>query len=140
MSKRTVFEGALDLVHHDPVLARCFPLLVEQNRDFLADKEEFAYLALDSKRAKTLGFFMDLTGELANAPELSEQAQALFSKLTKETELEPFFAKKLSKRRRLVAEQTTPQVAKKWGFLLNIGLDSFASHFRKCSHLKCPSL
>jgi hypothetical protein len=135
LDKKTVFEGALELVHQDPTLTRCFPLVVEQNRDFFENREELRHLSTTPKTTKTLGFFLELTGELAGAQTLLEEAQALYGTVEKASELEPFFEKKkMSRRARLVAEETTPQAARKWGFLLNIGMDSFASHFRKFSH------
>lgn len=56
LDKKTVFEGALELVHQDPTLTRCFPLVVEQNRDFFENREELRHLLTTPKTTKTLGF------------------------------------------------------------------------------------
>jgi hypothetical protein len=41
------------------------------------------------------------------------------------------FFQPTTRRERQLAELKTPEVARKWGFRMNMGLDSFASMFEK---------
>jgi len=120
-------------IQDNPTLVSCFPLLVKQNLDFFEDNETLRRLSKTAHSTRVLGFFLELTGELAGLPSLVEKAKLLRKQLANKVELQCFFGKKLSKRARKVAERSTPETARSWGFLLNIGVDSFSSHLRKFS-------
>ena len=67
MTPEDAVAQGLRLTHRDPTLARAFPVLLRRNRDRLnMDLLRQKATALNEKR--TLGFFLELTGMLANYP------------------------------------------------------------------------
>jgi hypothetical protein len=59
---------------------------------------------------------------------MSEVAQEFFDKRYKSDKL--FFSKQ-SKYAKELALARTPELAKKWGWLMNMSMDTFESHYRK---------
>lgn len=111
-------------------LLRTLPLLVKRMGTGLS----FSQLAYWSKRLhvdRELGFVLDLTEELSKNKKLYAMARRFRDKrwskysffLEREQGLLGFQAR--------VVEQNTPQLAKKWFLKMNMGLDSFQSHYFK---------
>jgi hypothetical protein len=134
VSQWSLEEGlvqALRVSHTHPTVARVLPLVLFKtwkHLDFEALKEK----AIKLGEKRTLGFFLDLTSEIA--PELKrdfkKEALALRDRRFKKEQ--PFFrnSKKGSFLEKLERAKT-PQVAKRWHYTMNMEIDSFRSHFNK---------
>jgi hypothetical protein len=72
---------------------------------------------------ETLGMVVELTADLAHLPELGLRAQRWWAP---HAQARPFFRRRNAFDSEL-AEERTPRVARKWGFLMNLGEDSFRS-------------
>ena len=70
---------------------------------------------------------LELTGKLADAPALQERAERLWSR---RSTTEFFFSPKNQFDEELTRERTPP-FARRWGFLLNMGEDSFRGLFER---------
>ncbi|HVR02615.1 MAG TPA: hypothetical protein VMT47_10815 [Polyangia bacterium] len=117
---------ALELAHRDASVARALPVVFLRQRHNL-NLGELRRLARRANQARTLGFFLDLTGRLAGDEDLRSAAKALRPKHVPLTD----FFKTRSELERTLAEANTPEVARDWGYRLNMGMDSFESLLAK---------
>lgn len=117
----TLLQGA-QLARRDPVVARSLPLCFWKLRDSL-DVKTFADLTSRAEDKHTLGFFLELTGELGGDRRLVGLAETLRDR--RMTALRDFFQ---TGRREAVRDFA---LATKWGFRMNMDLDSFRSLFSK---------
>jgi hypothetical protein len=83
--------------------------------------------ALNEKR--TLGFFLELTGMLANDQHLRSLAQKLKDRRFKK--VRDFFVFSQGKYSGPLAEQRTPRVARDWRFRLDMDMDNFRHFYSK---------
>ena len=118
----------LRLVHGNPALARAYPVLLARNRSRL-DLERLRQRATELKEKQTLGFFLDLTGTLANDRHLRAFAQTLKDRRVKK--VREFFEGPHGKYSRRLADQRTPQVARDWHFRMNMDMDNFRTLYSK---------
>lgn len=125
--------AALHLSHADPAVAGNLPVVLWKNRLQL-DVNELARLAVRDGEGQTLGFFLDLTDQLAGVNLFTPAAQALKDKRVRRTR--NFFARdgRFGEYEEGLAVMNTPEVAKRWHFLMNMSLESFVSYFRKGTH------
>jgi len=121
-----VLTRALELAHRDASVARALPVVFLRQRHNL-NLGELRRLARRANQARTLGFFLDLTGRLAGDEDLRSAAKALRPKHVPLTD----FFKTRSELERTLAEANTPEVARDWGYRLNMGMDSFESLLAK---------
>jgi hypothetical protein len=84
---------------------------------------------------QTLGFFLELTDELAGADVFKAAAAPLEDKRLRRRK--NFFSRdgRFGAYEEELALMNTPAVAKRWHFLMNMSLDSFKSYFRKGTQL-----
>ncbi len=94
-----------------------------------ADVDALVAEATWRNERQTLGLFLQLAGELGRDRKLVLAARRLHDK--RRSRLGPFFAGPHSPRALAAARRNTPAVAKKWGFMMNMGRDSFESAFEK---------
>lgn len=127
-SSEDVLAEALSLAHRDAGVARVLPLLLWRERDRL-DFERLARAAsrLDEKHA--LGYFLELAGRLGNEPRLASAASTLRDRRRIRPRL--FFAGPHGPRALAATRRNTPPAARRWGYLMNMGVDSFRSAFDK---------
>jgi DNA-binding phage protein len=121
-----VLSRALDLAHRDATVARVLPVVFMRQRRNL-NLGELRRRARRPNQARTLGFFLDLTGRLTGDSELKNAARAL---RPRNMAVMDFF-KTRSELERALAEANTPDVARDWGYRLNMGMDSFESVLAK---------
>lgn len=120
---------ALSLSRRDASVTRTLPVVFAKNRDQL-NFPRLEYLARKQGVLPVLGFFLDMTGLLARSPALRSQGRRLMDHRRKH--MESFFLRRnLSEFEKRLAEANTPPVARSWHFLMNMGMDSFESLFRK---------
>ena len=103
----------------DPTLFRALPVLVLRNwRSVDWTRLRDCSLGADSKQE--VGMLLDLTGVLADVPELSKRASAFADE--RRHRLEYFFDRRTEFDERL-AGRRTPRVVRQWNFLMNMDLE-----------------
>jgi len=81
----------------------------------------------DEKQA--LGYFLELAGSLGPDANLRKTARSLNDKRRSRSRM--FFAGHHGPYEVALTRRNTPPVAKKWGYLMNMPVDSFRSTFEK---------
>lgn len=120
--------AALSLAHRDATVARVLPLVLWVQRDRL-DLDELARAATRRNERSALGCFLELAGRLGGDAHLVAVANRLRDRRRRRPQL--FFARAQGRLATAAARRHTPAVARKWGYLMNMGLDSFESAFAK---------
>jgi hypothetical protein len=126
--EETLFEG-LKLARKDATVARVLPVALYLNLEKL-NLGKLVELATFAGEKRTLGFYLELTGLLSNNSRLKKAAKELRDRRFKRAE--SFFVhQKRGEFQVRLEKRNTPKVAKHWRFTMNMGFDSFESHFRK---------
>ena len=132
---------AIEASHGDAAMARMLPVLLWRLRSEV-DLRKLERAAKDRGETRALGFFLDLTAALAGgmrpAAAIHSFEEAARSLLPQARGGEPVYFFAGTERRpfeRLAADENTPDVAKRWGLLLNMPFASFESHFHRCVSL-----
>jgi hypothetical protein len=120
---------ARDEAHRDATVARALPVMLWANRDKLR-LADLVHRARRAKEVATLGFFLDLTSELAGS-RLFGAAHADLRPDRPRSETFFFEGAEKSLVGKKLAALNTPPVARRWRFLMNMPLDSFETLFRK---------
>ena len=123
-----VLAEGLVLAHHSPTVARVLPVAFWRQRDKL-DYELLERAATLRDERQALGFYLELTGKLGGDRRLVRRASGLRDR--RRTALRPFFAGGRGSFARAAAQEKSPALARRWGFLMNMELESFATTFRK---------
>jgi hypothetical protein len=120
--------SALGLAHRDATVARVLPLVFWLQRRHV-DYGELARAASRRNERHALGLFLELAGRLSGDLSLVRTAQRLRDR--RRRRLRPFFTKATGRMAAASARRNTPAAARKWGYSMNLGLDSFASAFAR---------
>jgi DNA-binding transcriptional ArsR family regulator len=128
LAAEDVLADGLVLAHQSPTVARVLPVAFWRQRDTL-DYERLEQAATERDERHALGFYLELTGTLGRDPRLVRRAGRLRDH--RRTALQPFFSVGRGAFGMQLAREKSPSVARRWGFLMNMELDSFASAFRK---------
>jgi hypothetical protein len=123
----TVLADSLKLSRQKAVVARALPLAFWKSRRQL-NMDRLRREAERRGQTRVLGFFLDLTSKLSGETMFEKEAARLHVGVP--TKLTQFFQPTTWRERKL-AEMRTPEVARKWGFRMNMDMDSFESMFRK---------
>ncbi len=123
-----VLASALELAHRDSTVARVLPLVLWRQRGQL-DFEELRRKATRRNEGPALGYFLELAGCLGNEPELLDASSRLRDKRRRRASV--FFAGSHGPRALAATRRNTPREARRWGFLMNMGVDSFQAMFDK---------
>ena len=123
-----VLADGLSLSHHDAAVARVMPVVLWRHRDRL-DYGRLVRAATERDEAQALGFFLQLTGLLGRDPRLTGLARPLHD--GRRARLRPYFARAQGRMALALARKRTPALARRWGYLMNMDLESFASAFGK---------
>lgn len=123
-----VLADGLVLAHHSPTVARVLPVAFWRQRDKL-DYERLERAATQRDERQALGFYLELTGQLGGDRRLVRRARDLRD--GRRTALRPFFSAGRRSFARAAAQEKSPALARRWGFLMNMELESFATAFRK---------
>jgi hypothetical protein len=126
--EQVVVQG-LRLAHTDASVARALPVMLWANRDGLR-LTDLVRRARRANEGATLGFFLDLTSELAGSRPFAAAHPDLRND---RPPTDTFFFEGAEKTLvgRELATLNTPPVARRWRFLMNMPLDSFETLFRK---------
>lgn len=123
-----VLVKAAGLARRDASVARGLPVCLWRNRSRL-DLERLRREAQREGEKQALGFFLDLAGTLAGDPDLRSAAERFRDRRVRKDRT--FFVDARSALARQLARERTPAVARKWHFLMNMSMGTFASTFRK---------
>lgn len=123
-----VLADGLVLAHHRPTVARVLPVAFWRQRDKL-DYERLERAATLRDERQALGFYLELTGQLGGDRRLVRRASGLRDR--RRRALRPFFSGGRGPLARAAAQEKSPALARRWGFLMNMELESFATTFRK---------
>lgn len=125
--ERALAAGAR-LSHRDPSVARVLPALILKHRHRL-DRERLLVEGRRFGERQALGLFLEIAAELSQDPTLARWADAFRDRRVRT--VKDFFDGTGSVYARQLAERDTPPVARRWHYRLNMGLDAFASSFRR---------
>jgi hypothetical protein len=123
-----VLAEGLVLAHHSPTVARVLPVAFWRQRDRL-DYARLERAATSRDERHTLGFYLELTGRLGGDRRLVRRASGLRD--YRRTALRPFFSDGRGVFARAAAQERSLALARRWGLLMNMELESFATAFRK---------
>jgi hypothetical protein len=124
--ERTLAD-ALVSAHDSGQLANVLPYVLWLNRERM-DLERLATEATKRNERPALGLFLELAGTLGHAPQLVRAAQGLRDR--RRRRLRQFFTRATGRWALAVARLNTPREVRRWGYLMNMPLDSFASVFQ----------
>jgi hypothetical protein len=126
LASEEALAQALRFASTDASLLRSLPVVLARTwRDLDWSKLENSARAQGS--LALLGMLMELTASLAGLEQLGEKARRLWRT---PSEFHYFFRPRNDFDREL-AEHRTPAIARKWGFLMNMGEDSFRALFER---------
>jgi len=123
-----VLAEGLALSHRDATVARVLPLVLWRHRDRL-DHGRLVRAATRRNEQQALGFFLELTGRLGGDLRFASLSEGLRDR--RRSRARPYFAGRQGRMALALARQKTPPLARRWGYLMNMGMDSFASVFAK---------
>jgi hypothetical protein len=121
-----VLAAALSLSHHDAGVARVVPVVLWKHRERL-DYGHLVRAATERDEAPALGFLLELTGFLGGDPRLTALATPLHDR--RRARLRSYFPQAQGRIAQALARKRTPPLARRWGYLMNMELESFASAF-----------
>lgn len=126
-SLEEVLLDACRAAHMDATVARVLPFVLARLADRL-DVEALRRAARASDLKQTVGFMLELAGALGDRQDLEQQATRFLDR--RRSRPRPFFPGE-SRFARVLAEERSPALARRWGWRMNMGLDSFAAVFDK---------
>jgi DNA-binding transcriptional regulator YhcF (GntR family) len=131
-SKTEAVVRGLELAQQDARVGSVFPVLINKVFNEL-EKDNLVDLAKELGHHKVLGFFLELTSEITNNPEMKNLAEQLFDKRWKKVSdlFHPAHKHKRSQLEENLTDLKTPRLAKKWNFRMLTTLDDFKANFRK---------
>lgn len=125
--EETLAKG-VGLSHRDPTLARALPVCIARNRSRL-DARALLAAAAQLRETHAVGFFLSLTSILANDAVLGDLATK-FRDHRVRSERE-FFDLPDTAYSRALADRNAPEVARQWGYRMNMDLEAFRTVFDK---------
>ena len=123
-----VLVQGVRLARRDPTVARALPLGFWKNRDEL-DVADLLERVSQPEDKHALGFFLEITGQLGDDRRLVGLAEVFRDKRLKATR--NFFLLPPTRARRELADARSPDVARRWGFRMNMDDEAFKSLFDK---------
>ena len=122
-----LLEG-VGLARRDPTVARALPLGFWAQRDNLVVAELLARVKRPEQK-HALGFFLELAGNLGGDRRLVGLAEVFRDRRL--TVTRDFFRLPPTASRRKLSEARTPDVARRWGFRMNLEYAAFESIFEQ---------
>ena len=123
-----VLAEGLVLAHRDPTVARVLPVALWRQRDRW-NHDQLVQAATRRNERQALGFFLELTGRLGGDSRWASLSDSLRDR--RRSREQPFFAGRKGHTALSLARKRTPPLALRWGYLMNMRLDRFASAFAK---------
>jgi hypothetical protein len=129
----TLADG-LVLAHRDATLARTMPLVLWRQRDRF-DLDRLVAQASRRGERSALGLFLELAGRLGHERTLAKAARRL--QAGRRRPARHFFEGAYGPYAMAAARRNTPRVARRWGYLMNMPVDSFRTLFEKFARQPC---
>lgn len=126
--EETLVLQCLDLARRDATVARVLPVVLWRLRATL-DWDKLVEQAKARGQAHVLGLFLELAGRLGGDKALRSLSRCLRDR--RRTRPRLFFLRPHGPEALRAARRNTPAPARRFGFTMNLGLDSFESAFRK---------
>jgi hypothetical protein len=123
-----VLAEAVALSHRDATVARILPVVLWQRRHDV-DLDRLALEATGRDERHALGYFLELAGRLGGETRFVEAARRLNDGRRRKARM--FFAGPHGRYQFAATRRSTPPEALRWGYLMNMGMDSFRSIFDK---------
>lgn len=123
----TLLVEAANLASEDASVARSLPVLLHKLRDTL-DFDTLKHESWKMGNKHRVGFFLELAGKLGSDRLLTEAAGDFMDHRYK---VPKQFFHKQSRLSEQAAEMRTPDLARKWGWRMNMGFDAFESTYKK---------
>lgn len=125
---------AVEASRRDSALARMVPVLLWRLRQRL-DGGALVRAAVRRRQVAAVGFFLELSADLGRTRAFDAALRDLrAARLSHRTAY--FFAGTARRAfERAAAEAATPDAARRWGLLMNMPRESFASHFARAARL-----
>ena len=124
----TLILQCLALARRDATVARVLPLVLWRLRATL-DWDQLVERAKAEGQTHVLGFFLELAGKFGGDKALRSLSRRLRDR--RRTRPHLFFQRPHGPEALRAARRNTPAPARRFGFTMNLGLDSFESAFRK---------
>ncbi len=127
MPLESALLDGLVAARRDATLLRSLPVVIAN----AADRVDWPLLLAEAHRRRLrpeLGMLVDLTAHLLGRPDLSERARPLRDRRRKRLR---YFLEPGSSYEHELASRRTPEVVRRWGFLMNLGEDAFRSTLEK---------
>ena len=119
---------ALALSHRDATVARVFPVVLWQRRHEV-DLDRLVLEATRRDERHALGYFLELAGRLGEEARFVEVARRLSGGRRRKSRM--FFSGPHGRYELAATRRNSPPEALRWGYLMNLGMDSFRSTFDK---------
>jgi len=123
-----VLAEGVKLSHRDATVARVLPVALWRRRKHV-NLDRLVLEATRRDERPALGYFLELAGSLGGDATLVEAARAL--KDGRRRRVRMFFHGPHGRYALALTVRNTPKEARRWGYLMNMGLDSFRSVFEK---------
>jgi hypothetical protein len=127
-----VLVRGVALAHCDPAVARALPLSFWKSRERI-DPQRLLDAARRLGERQGVGFFLELTAQLSGDRRLTAWSRS-FGDRRRKVVRDLFLVPVGSKFQNRLAEERTPAVARRWGFRMNMDLESFRSLFDRFAH------
>lgn len=130
MTLECAIARGLEEAKDHPSLLRVLPIVLWENRSELCFEKLCALVR--SEGLRRLGMLLDLTAVLTSSDVFWGWAEELFKRVSKKDPPVLFFANGSTGRMyRELAEVRTPDVVRKWGFLMNTTIQDFQDAWEK---------
>ena len=124
----SVLVRAVELSRRDPTVARVLPFVLWRLRDAL-DWDRLEHVARSHRQNQAVGFLLTLAGRLGHDRRVERRGARFRDRRVKS--LRPFFELPLTRAAERTAERRTPELSRRWGFVMNMQLADFESAFDK---------
>lgn len=123
--------AGVQLARSSATLARALPVVIHQTRSVL-DFDRLLREARHRSEPHPVGMFLELTASLDSDARLCREASRFRD--GRRRGVQDFFVRATSGVQRALAERNTPEVARRWGYRMNLGMDAFESTFARFCH------
>jgi hypothetical protein len=127
MKLEDALVAGLQAARCDGTLLRVFPVVLAKNLDHL-DWQALKERARRRKLKAELGLLVELTADLLDRPELCRQVADLHDRRRR---VPRYLPEAHSEFERRLAKERSPAVARRWGFYMNMSVESFRSSLER---------
>lgn len=127
-TREAILVDGVRLAMRDPTVARVLAIAFWRLHDSL-DFERLEAAARHARLRHAVGFFLALTAELAGDATLANRARRFRDNRVRT--IRPFFELPATREADATAERRTPEIARAWGYAIDLDMTSMQSQFAK---------